>query len=277
MSHDPKEALQDARRQLEIAGSPSPARDASALMDKVQGDAPPWTPLSDAQLAELNRYIQRRARREPISHIVGKRAFWMHDFIVTDAVLDPRPETETLVSVASDTSFARVLDLGTGSGCILLSLLYEVPEATGVGVDVSEPALDIARQNAQRVGVEDRVTLLVSDWFDKVEGQFDLIVSNPPYIAEVEMPDLAPELSFEPRLALTDEADGLTAYRAITSGAGRFLKPSGRLLVEIGPTQAVAVSDLFAAHGFTDVTVHPDLDGRDRVVSGVFPPQNATN
>lgn len=273
MTHDPKEVLHDARRKLEVAGSPSPARDASALMDKVQGDAPPWTPLSDAQLAELQGYIQRRARREPVSQIVGKRSFWMHEFEVTANVLDPRPDTETLVEAALAQPYTSVLDLGTGSGCILLSLLHERPEARGVGTDISDAALEVARRNAKRVGVADRVDWAVSDWFSNVSGRFDLIVSNPPYIAQDEMPDLAPELSYEPRIALTDEADGLSAYRTIAAQAPNHLVPGGRLLVEIGLTQGAAVMALFTQAGFAEVMLHPDLDGRDRVVSGVFLPQ----
>lgn len=273
MTHDPKEVLHDARRKLEVAGSPSPARDASALMDKVQGDAPPWTPLSDAQLAELQGYIQRRARREPVSQIVGKRSFWMHEFEVTANVLDPRPDTETLVEAALAQPYTSVLDLGTGSGCILLSLLHERPEARGVGTDISDAALEVARRNANRVGVADRVDWAVSDWFSNVSGRFDLIVSNPPYIAQDEMPDLAPELSYEPRIALTDEADGLSAYRTIAAQAPNHLAPGGRLLVEIGLTQGAAVMALFTQAGFAEVMLHPDLDGRDRVVSGVFLPQ----
>ncbi len=273
MTHDPKEVLHDARRKLEVAGSPSPARDASALMDKVQGDAPPWTPLSDAQLAELQGYIQRRARREPVSQIVGKRSFWMHEFEVTANVLDPRPDTETLVEAALAQPYTSVLDLGTGSGCILLSLLHERPEARGVGTDISDAALEVARRNANRVGVADRVDWAVSDWFSNVSGRFDLIVSNPPYIAQDEMPDLAPELSYEPRIALTDEADGLSAYRTIAAQAPNHLVPGGRLLVEIGLTQGAAVMALFTQAGFAEVMLHPDLDGRDRVVSGVFLPQ----
>nr|WP_281496121.1 peptide chain release factor N(5)-glutamine methyltransferase [Marivita sp. S6314] len=266
--------MHKARQRLESAGSPSAARDASALISKVQGNASPWTPLSDAQMAELDRYVQRRARREPVSQIVGKRAFWMHDFTVTPEVLDPRPETETLVDVARQAPFSTVLDLGTGSGCIVLSLLHERPEARGLGADVSAAALDVARGNADTVGVADRVTWQVSDWFGEINGRFDMIVSNPPYIAKSEMPDLAPELGFEPRLALTDEADGLEAYRAITKDAGAHLHPDGRLIVEIGPTQAADVQALFEARGFTQVATHTDLDGRDRVVSGVFLPQN---
>jgi release factor glutamine methyltransferase len=272
MTHDPDFALRDARRKLEIAGSPSPARDASALMDVVQGDAPPWTPLTDAQLTLLDHLVQRRARREPISHITGKRAFWMHDFAVSADVLDPRPDTETLVELALSVPFTSVLDLGTGSGCIVLSLLHERPTARGVGTDVSAAALDVARKNAGIVGVTGRVDWQVSDWFADVSGRYDLIVSNPPYIAKAEMPDLSPELGYEPRQALTDGADGLSAYRVIATQAPGYLEPSGRLMVEIGPTQAAEVSALFKAAGFVQVTVHPDLDGRDRVVAGVLSP-----
>jgi release factor glutamine methyltransferase len=271
---DREEALQMVRQRLEIAGSPSAARDASALLDKVQGDARPGTPLTKAQLSELERLVQRRVHREPISHIIGKRAFWMHDFIVSQDVLDPRPDTETLVEAALAHPFDTVLDLGTGSGCIVLSLLHERPKAQGQGMDISAAALDIARRNADIVGVADRVVWGQSDWFTDVIGQFDLIVSNPPYIAKSEMPDLAPELGFEPRIALTDEADGLSAYRILTAGAPRHLNAGGRLLVEIGPTQADEVSRLFQQAGFDDVAVHTDLDDRHRVVSGVFLPQS---
>lgn len=273
MTHDPKDALQDARRQLDIAGSPSPARDASALVDLVQRGAPSWTPLTDDQMAHLQRLVDRRARREPISHITGKRAFWMHDFQVTGDVLDPRPDTETLVETALTHAFDTVLDLGTGSGCILLSLLHERPGACGLGTDVSDAALAVARRNAATVGVSNRADWRVSDWFSDVTGTFDLIVSNPPYIAESEMPDLAPELAYEPRGALTDEGDGLSAYREITASAPRFLAPNGRLMVEIGPTQARDVTAFFHAAGLENVTTHPDLDGRDRVISGAFLPQ----
>lgn len=273
MTHDPKDALHAARRQLEAAGSPSAARDASALMDIVQGDAPPWTELSDDQMAHLQRLIARRARREPISHISGKRAFWMHEFEVTPDVLDPRPDTETLVEAALKHRFDTVLDLGTGSGCILLSLLHERPAARGIGTDLSAAALAVAKRNADRVGVADRVSWAVSDWFSSVTGTYDLIVSNPPYIALDEMAGLAPELDYEPRMALTDEQDGLSAYRAITQDAMRHLNPQGRLMVEIGPTQAAAVSDLFARAGLVDLHVHQDLDGRDRVVSGANLPR----
>lgn len=270
MTHDPAAARRDVQRRLELAGVPNPERDASALMDVVQRDCVPWDPLTDAQLATLQRLTQRRVQREPISHLRGYRAFWMHDFIVTPDVLDPRPETETLVELACDVPGTRVLDLGTGSGCILLSILHERPDMTGMGTDISEAALQVARRNAAIVGVADRATWLVCDWWSQVDGRFDLIVSNPPYIAEDEMAGLAPELSYEPRDALTDGADGLDAYRAIASKANQHLKSGGRLCVEIGPTQAAAVTGILASAGLSHIACTQDLDGRDRVVSGIY-------
>lgn len=223
-------------------------------------------------LKRFEEFVARRAAREPFSHISGGRYFWKHWFKVTPDVLDPRPETETLVGLALSEPFERVLDLGTGSGCIVVSLLAERIGATGVGTDLSEKAVLIAGENACRASVDDRLILPISDWFDDVGGRFDLIVSNPPYIAASEMAGLSPEVrDHEPRAALTDEADGLTAYRRIAAGAPDHLTPGGRLLVEIGPTQAQAVMALFREAGLESVAVHPDLDGRDRVVSGRNP------
>ena len=210
----------------------------------------------------------RRARGEPMSHILGYREFYGRRFAVDGRVLDPRPETEMLVSKALEAPFARVLDLGVGSGAILLSLLAERPEAHGVGTDLSGEALEVARVNAEALGVAARAEFAQSDWFAQVEGSFDLIVSNPPYIAVDEMAGLQVELGFEPRMALTDEADGLSAYRHIAQGVMGSLAPGGRLMVEIGPTQGEAVAALFRQAGLHGVEVVPDLDGRDRVVLG---------
>ena len=187
-------------------------------------------------------------------------------------MLDPRPETETLIAAALEAPFARVLDLGTGSGAILVTLLAETPMATGVGTDISPAALAIAGENALRHGVDGRIVLPVSDWWADVGGVYDLIVSNPPYVAEDEMAGLAPEVrDWEPKAALTDGADGLSAYRAIAPAASRHLAPGGRLILEIGAGQGPAVRDILRAAGFAEVSVHPDLDGRDRVVSGRMP------
>ena len=225
--------------------------------------------LSPAQVTAFEDVLDRRLAREPVSKIVGRRAFWGRAFIVTRDVLDPRPETETLIAEAlSGPAPSRMLDLGTGSGILAVTLLAEWREAFAVATDLSHPALTIAARNATLNGVEDRLTLQRSDWFAQVQGSFDLIVSNPPYIAAAEMPSLAPEvLGYDPQMALTPGGDGLAPYRAIAAGAVRHLDPGGRLLVEIGHRQGPDVAAIFTQAGLDAVRIHPDMDGRDRVVS----------
>jgi release factor glutamine methyltransferase len=217
--------------------------------------------------ARLATMLEARSQRQPISQITGERQFWGRAFRVTTQVLDPRPETEVLIAAALSAPFACALDLGTGSGAILLTLLAERPEAQGVATDLSPAALAVAQDNASRLDVADRAAFLQGSWFDPVQGQFDLIVSNPPYIAADEMPGLSPEvLNWEPHMALTPGGDGLDAYRVISAGAPRHLKPGGRLLMEIGPTQGAAVSALCVAAGLASPRILRDMDGRDRVV-----------
>jgi release factor glutamine methyltransferase len=185
-------------------------------------------------------------------------------------VLDPRPETETLIAAALDGAFSRVLDLGTGSGAILITLLAERNEATGTGVDLSRKALSVAAGNAAALSVAGRATFLQSDWLCAVSGRFDLVVANPPYIAEAEMPGLSPEVRlWEPRLALTPGGDGLGAYRSILRDVRSVLVPGGRVLLETGTGQGDAVAALCQSAGLQAVRVLPDMDGRDRVVSAV--------
>lgn len=264
------QALAAATARLRAAGIDSPDRDARRLLAHAQGIAPDrlalhlGEPLADPAACEAA--LAARVARQPVSQIIGRRLFWGRAFRVTPDVLDPRPETETLVAEALAAPFARVLDLGTGSGCILLTLLAERKGATGLGVDLSAKALAVAEENAAKHGIS--AEFLVSDWFVSVPGRFDLIVANPPYIAADEMAGLAPEPRlWEPRMALTDEGDGLGAYRAIAAGASAHLAPGGRLLVEIGPTQGDRVSALFSAGGLGPARVLQDLDGRDRVVA----------
>lgn len=265
------EALRAGIARLADAGLPDPSGDARLLLGHAL-DLPRHhlggalsQPMPPAALRRFDAAISARALRQPVSQITGRRAFWKHEFRVTRDTLDPRPDTETLVEAALAEPFASVLDLGTGTGAILISLLAERPGTTGTATDISAAALEVARENAAMAGVS--ATFLESDWFAGVVGTFDLIVSNPPYIALAEMAGLAPDVrDWEPRQALTDEGDGLAAYRAIAAGAPAHLAPGGRLLAEIGPTQGAQVMALMAAAGLTDPCVLPDLDGRDRVV-----------
>jgi release factor glutamine methyltransferase len=272
-----QQALVLAARRLTKAGIDGAARDARVLMAHVlQIDASRITLVAPDMLdagvqTDFETCITRRIAREPVSHILGRRSFYGRDFNVTPDVLDPRPETEILISEALSLPFSSVLDMGTGSGAIVLSLLAEHPLAKGQGSDLSARALKVAQMNADQLSLSNRVRFTQSDWFDDITGLFDLIVSNPPYIALDEMPDLSPELSFEPCMALTDEADGLEAYRIITAGALNHMRPRGRILFEIGPTQGQAVADMLLAQGFKAVRIVLDLDGRDRVVCGVAP------
>ena len=271
--------LAKATRRLAEAAIPDPGRDARRLLAHVL-KVPPGRltlflpePMAREHALLFDAIIESRAAHVPVSHITGRRLFYGRDFLVTPEVLDPRPETEILIEAALAGPFSRVLDLGTGSGCILLTLLSEREGATGIGTDLSEEALEVAFWNRNALRLEARAALARGSWFGALgeddRERFDLIVSNPPYIALDEMADLSPEVrEHEPRMALTDEGDGLTAYRSIAKGAASHLLPGGRLMVEIGPSQGGAVADLFRAAGLEEVSVITDLDGRDRVVVG---------
>ena len=272
------EAMVAAMARLRAAGVPDPARDARILLaHAAQVDAARVTLIAPEDIAAdiVERYdhlVALRAVRVPVSQLIGGREFYGRRFDITREVLDPRPETESLIEVALSAPFNSVLDLGVGSGCLIVTLLAERPDATGVAVDISEAACLQASANAVLHGVGDRVQVLKSDWFDAVEGRFDLIVANPPYLAADEMEQTQPELrDHEPRLALTDEADGLTAYRVIAAEAQGYLSADGRVLVETGWQQASDVRDIFQAQGWGDLSILPDLGGRDRIVSASKP------
>lgn len=267
------EVMVAATARLRAAGVPDPARDARVLLaHAARIDATRVTLIAPEDLApeieeRYDQLISLRAIRVPVSHLVGERAFYGRRFKISRDVLDPRPETEALIECALAVPFETVLDLGTGSGCVLVTLLAEMPGSRGLGVDISEAACLQASANAVLHRVEARADICRSDWFEDVDGQFDLIVSNPPYLAASEMETVAPELrEHEPRIALTDEADGLSAYRVIAENAAAHLNPDGRVMVEIGWLQGKAVSDIFRGAGWKSISVMPDLDGRDRVV-----------
>ena len=272
------QAMAAAAARLRAAGVPDPARDARVLLAHAASvDAARITLIAPEEIApeiaeRFEHLIALRAVRVPGSHRVGSRAFYGRDFKVSRDVLDPRPETETLIEAALSESFERLLDLGTGSGCILVTLLAERKESRGVGLDISEAACLQASANAVLHGVEARADILQSNWFAAAEGRFDLIVANPPYLAEAEMVLVAPELRLhEPEMALTDGGDGLSAYRVIASEAQGYLTPMGRVFTEIGWQQGADVRAIFEAAGWARIEVLQDLDGRDRVLCADTP------
>ncbi|MCP5085516.1 MAG: peptide chain release factor N(5)-glutamine methyltransferase [Rhodobacteraceae bacterium] len=279
MTRTAAEALREAVQQLKPVLQDQAARDARLLLaDALVIDPGRLTavlpdPIHDLQLAKFNSHIERRLRRQPVSQILGRRMFWGRSFRVTEDVLDPRPDTETLIELAMQGPAAKhILDLGTGSGCILLTLLEEWPDSRGTGADVSGAALAVASENAENLGVEHRCTLLLSDWFNEVGGRYDLVVSNPPYITANEMQMLGPEVAdWEPSLALTPGGDGLSAYRKIADHLSAYLAPKGRGLFEIGKEQGKEVTEIFRSQGFQDVSVHRDINGFDRVISVATP------
>jgi release factor glutamine methyltransferase len=277
-------AWSEARRRLEAAGVDSPAIDARLLLEaaaevsRTDIITDPHRALAADAAERLEAFVARRERREPVSQILGRRAFWTIMLKVSGGVLTPRPETETLVEVAlrafpAERSFT-VLDLGVGSGALLLAILAERPAARGLGVDVSEEALAVARENAANLGLAGRAAFLRGDWTSGLGGGgFDLVVANPPYVPTGEIAALAPEVrDHEPRLALDGGSDGLDAYRRLAPEILRVLKPGGVLAVEVGPGQAQQVMVLFREAGATDLMVHDDLAGRQRVVAGAKKP-----
>jgi release factor glutamine methyltransferase len=274
------QAWQGARRRLEAAGLAGPVIDARLLVEAaaeatradIVGD--PHRALTPEQEATLEDYLSRRERREPVSHILGRKGFWKIMLDVTPDVLTPRPDTETVVEWVlrdfPEHAAWSVLDLGVGSGAILLSILAERPAAKGLGVDISEEALAVARDNAAHLGLAGRTALLRGDWTEGLaDASFDLVVSNPPYIASAVIETLEPEVrDHEPRIALEGGPDGLTHYRRLAPEILRVLKPGGRFAVEIGYDQKEAVEALFRDAGAADVQTLRDLGDRDRVVAG---------
>lgn len=274
-------ALRAAIPRLRGAGVEDAVLDARLLLAHAMGLAADRLTLhlpdemTAPQARAYEEALQARARRQPVAQILGQRLFWGLTFRVTPDTLDPRPDTEALVAEALRAPFLSMLDLGTGTGCILLACLKSMPMARGLGVDISPAALEVAKGNATALGLARRAAFRLSDWFSAVPGRHDLIVANPPYIAADEMADLAPDVrDWEPHLALTPGGDGLAPYRLIARDAPARLMGGGRLLVEIGPTQGAAVAALFAAQGLQDIRILPDMDGRDRVVAATKPGQD---
>ena len=229
----------------------------------------------DAPAVEcLQGLLHRRLRREPISHLLGCREFWSLPFRVTPNTFDPRPDSETLISAALDhysdnKTTLRMLDLGTGSGCLILALLSEFPYATGLGVDISSTVLSVAKSNASALGLQKRACFLMGDWGKGINEKFDLIISNPPYIPGPEIDRLQPEIAlYESRIALDGGIDGLACYRKLVPDLIRLLQPSGTILLEVGDGQSEAVVRILTQFGLEVTRVQKDFCGISRCVVG---------
>jgi len=271
-----------AAEKLTTAGNITAKLDAEFLMAHILGceRAGLYTfsrDLSKAEQSQFDGYVEQRLTGEPVAYILGEQAFWTLELKVNEHTLIPRPDTETLVeavlSRTKDSTSKTILDLGTGSGCILLSLLSELKSAKGLGVDISTGALAVAAENAEANGLAGRADFEESDWFAKVErpdGGFSVIVSNPPYIPEADIKGLMPDVqNFEPLSALEGGPDGLGPYRIIADEAGAYLTDSGLVAVEVGIHQAEDVVSLFFTAGFINIEKHKDLAGIERVVSAI--------
>ncbi|WP_142781062.1 peptide chain release factor N(5)-glutamine methyltransferase [Agrobacterium sp. T29] len=275
-------ALAAARKRLQTAGIADPLLDARLLIAEVVGFSltdfvmKPDRAVTPEESARIAAMIERRANGEPVHRILGHREFHGLDLLLSKETLEPRPDTEVLVDTllpalkkaVSAKGSARILDMGTGTGAICLALLKECPEATGIGSDISADALETAVRNAARNDLGARFEAVRSDWFEKISGRFDIIVSNPPYIRTDIVATLDQEVRIhDPMAALDGGQDGLAPYRLIAADAGRFLVENGIVGVEIGFDQRLDVSAIFASHGFSLLDAVKDYGGNDRVLT----------
>jgi len=281
------EALQLIAQTFRAAGIDDADADARVLaghalhLDRARLISQSDRVLEAREVNAISGLAARRLKREPVSRILGRKEFWSLALAITSDVLVPRPETETVVEGALDfvvrnglrMEKLRILDIGTGSGALLVALLNELPNATGIGTDISRAALEAAQINVAQFGFESRSSLIACDMAAGVQGQFDLVVSNPPYIARGEIASLAPEVrDYDPMMALDGGDDGLTAYRSISADAKRILAQGGRLFVEMGAGQEPAVRELFTNAGLVVGIARNDLAGTPRVLGAGFVP-----
>jgi release factor glutamine methyltransferase len=269
-------ALADAAERLMAAGVDGARRDARLLLGAVvPGGAStllrdPQRLLLQSEAQRFEAMLLRREKREPVSRIIGEREFWSLTFRITPDTLDPRPDSETLIEgilewVGDRTRPLRVLDLGTGTGCLLLALLSELPNAMGRGIDISPEALAVARENAGSLGLACRADFACGDWTEGLDGKWDIILSNPPYIVETHVSDLAPEVSnYDPFQALAGGSDGLRDYRVLIPGATGLMSPEALLALEVGAGQAAAVEAMMQANGLGFFWRRCDLSGVER-------------
>ena len=270
------EALGAATEMLRAAGVDAPRRDARLLMQHALGLSPEALlaedslPLGEEEARRLTALVRRRAAREPIAYLTGRREFWSLDFAVNRSALVPRPESETLVEAvlaraAQLPACPRLLDLGTGSSCLLVALLGELPGAVGFGTDVSAAAVSLARANAKRHGLGERASFAVADWGAPLAARFDVVVSNPPYVSKLQLASLAPEIALhEPRTALDGGEDAYASYRLLAPQVAQLLAPRGLAAIELGSGMADEVGLLFAAAGLVEIGRRRDLAGIER-------------
>lgn len=271
------ETIDATVRRLADAGIENPRLDARLLLQEATGleaedvAREPSQILTEGSLQKLCAGVRRRQRREPISRIVGRREFWSLDFAINAEVLDPRPDTETLIDalLAAEPDRSKpitIADLGTGSGCLLCAALSEFSNAYGIGMDRSATAIDVAKENARVLGLSGRAEFIRGQWASTIAAQsIDVILTNPPYIPSGQIMGLDPEVAkFDPHMALDGGEDGLDAYRAIARDIERVIKPGGKSFVEIGPGQAEAVASLFESDWIERIEEIPDLSGQLR-------------
>jgi release factor glutamine methyltransferase len=270
--------IAEMQERFRAAGLETPELDARLLVQGVTGFSHEELLLNfnklltDTESKKLTEMAERRIGREPVSRILGIRVFWRSEFKVSSETLDPRADSETLIEsvlkYADKEAPLTILDLGTGTGCLLLSLLQELPQAKGVGVDISEGAVQTARQNAEDLQLSSRAAFIAADWAEiAINNPFDIVISNPPYIADSEIPNLEPEVSrHDPHRALAGGVDGLDCYRSITRLLPRLLTPQGKVFLEIGYNQAGAVKGILAGQGYRVLQTVPDLAGHDRCI-----------
>jgi release factor glutamine methyltransferase len=260
-------ALTAITARLKAAGIEEPRREARLILAAALGTSAAGLMARDTvDQTAYEPLVVRRAAREPLAYITGRKEFWGLEFAVSPATLIPRPDTETLVEAALESGLQprTVLDLGTGTGCLLLAVLHETPTAFGVGVDINPQAAALARRNAESLGLAPRAAFLAGNWAESLGRRFDLILSNPPYIEQAGLATLMPEVqNYEPGTALDGGADGLSAYRAIIEDLPRILAPNGLAVLELGAGQAISMGALAAAAGFT-CTFRRDLAGIER-------------
>ena len=269
-----KDVLADTAIKLSGSGIEGAARDARILTAKALG-----TPISELSLkineqvpekiiADLEKLTLRRIDKEPISKILGKREFWGRSFSINKKVLDPRADTETLIEFVIEKPVKSVLELGTGSGAIAVTLACEWKHVHLTAVDISEDAISMAKINAEKFNVQNKIHFLKSDWFETVRGSFDLIISNPPYIGLIEKDEIAAEVvKYDPEIALFAGRDGLEAYKRIIPNLTKFLNPDGLVILETSASQSYQVKNMMNAVGFIDAKIVKDLSGKDRLVA----------